>query len=159
MFEYARPHYVVALAMTVLLALLTGCCEKGDTGAQGPQGSIGHQGLVGHTGSTGSDGHDGANGSNGVNGQDGANGSNGSNGSNGTNGTDATPVTLIKLCDDTPVYPSVFVEYGLCLNNELYGVYSANGGFLALLPPGSYTSNGIGSACNLVVGANCQVSH
>lgn len=83
----------------------------------------------------------------------------GDTGAAGTNGQDATPTIAIKLCPDAPSYPAVFVEYALCINNELYAVYSANGGFLALLPPGSYSSNGIGSACGFTVDTNCSVSH
>lgn len=101
-------------------------------------------------------GTDGLNGSNGSNGTD---GTNGSNGTNGTNGTDLTPVQLIPLCPGVPTYPSVFVEYGICVGNNLYGVYSANNGFLALLPPGTYTSNAIGSSCNMIILPNCVVTH
>lgn len=88
----------------------------------------------------------------------GSNGSNGVNGTNGTNGTNATPVTLVKLCPGAPSH-TVFVEYAICLQGQLYAVYSANGGFLTLLSPGSYSSAGIGSACNLTVAANCVVTH
>lgn len=95
---------------------------------------------------------------NGAQGATGAAGSNGANGTNGTNGTNATPVSLIKLCPGTPSH-TVFVEYAICVQNQLYAVYSANGGFLTLLSPGGYTSDGIGSACNLTVAANCVVSH
>ncbi len=66
---------------------------------------------------------------------------------------------MIRLCPDAPSYPSVFVEYAICVQDQLYGVYSANGGFLSLLPPGAYYSNAIGSACDLTVGPHCAVSH
>lgn len=92
--------------------------------------------------------------SNGVNGQD---GQNGINGVNGTNGQDGTQVTPIKFCTESASYPARFPEYGLCLNDSLYAVYSANGGFLALLPEGNYSSNAIGSACSFKVKAHCQI--
>lgn len=85
------------------------------------------------------------------------NGSAGSPGTNGSNGTDATPVAIVPLCPGSPAYPSVFVEIALCINSNLYGVYSANGGFLTYLPPGGYSSNAIGSACNLTIQPNCVV--
>lgn len=70
-----------------------------------------------------------------------------------------SPITPIQLCGAcTPVYPNVFPEYGVCIDNQLYGVYSANGGFLALLPPGAYTSDGVGCQCTLTISANCQVT-
>lgn len=75
----------------------------------------------------------------------------------GTDGKDATPVTLVPLCPGIPTYPTVFVEYGLCLGNQLWAVYSANGGFLALLPDGAYQSNGIGSQCNFTI-TGCTVT-
>ena len=83
----------------------------------------------------------------------------GPQGAPGSNGSDATPVTIVQLCPGSTSYPGVFVEVAICLQNELWGVYSANGGFLTKLPPGNYNSNAIGSACNLTVQANCVVSH
>lgn len=79
-------------------------------------------------------------------------------GPQGPAGTNATPVTMVKLCNDTATYPTVFVEYGMCLGGKLYAVYSQNGGFLAYLPNGTYHSNAIGSSCNLTVNG-CTVSH
>lgn len=75
----------------------------------------------------------------------------------GRDGVDATPTTIVKLCPGTASYPAVFIEVGLCLQGKLYGVYSANGGFLTLLTEGTYHSNAIGSACNFRVKANCVV--
>jgi len=67
-------------------------------------------------------------------------------------------VTVVELCHTcVPSYPGTFAEYGLCIDNVLYGVYSEQGGFLAELPPGNYSSNGINCSCNLTVGTNCQV--
>lgn len=150
--EGVRAHFVVALIMAVVLALLSGCSppdkgDKGDSGAQGvsgPRGVVGAPGVVGPTGPVGGTGPSGAI---------------GATGPSGSNGMDATPVAVVKLCPDTPVYPSVFVEYAICLNHQLYGVYSANGGFMALLLPGTYSSAGIGSSCNLTILADCQVTN
>ena len=93
----------------------------------------------------------------GIQGAPGNTGPQGPSGPQGPAGVNAPVVTTIKLCPSTPIYPNVFVEYAICLQGNLYGVYSANGGFLALLPPGNYQSNGIGSSCNFSVAANCVV--
>lgn len=75
------------------------------------------------------------------------------------NGANSTPITVVQLCAGiTPSYPSTFPEVALCLNNQLYGVYSTNGGFLSLLTPGSYSSDGVNASCTLTVGPNCAVS-
>lgn len=90
-----------------------------------------------------------------CNGQTGATGS---QGSAGTNGVDATPVTLVQLCPGVSNY-GTFIEVALCLGGtKLIGVYSQNGGFATVLANGSYTSNAIGSACNLTVNG-CTVTH
>src|ERR1700689_3913792 len=114
--------YAIVL-MLMLSAFRSPKGESGNDGASivGPQGAPG-QSIVGPVGPAGAPGL------------------------NGTNGIDATPVTIVQFCSNvTPTYPSVFPEYGICLGGQLYGVYSANGGFLALLPPGEYNSNAIGS--------------
>ncbi len=131
----------IMVIMTLIAAncILVGC--RGDRGENG----------VGVQGATGPSGAAGQNGSNGQSGQ------NGLDGINGTNGQDATPVTVVPLCPDVSNY-GVFVEVGICLNGKLYGVYSANGGFLTLLADGNYTSAAIGSACNLTI-SGCTVSH
>lgn len=85
------------------------------------------------------------------------NGSNGQNGSNGLNGTNGTTVAPVQFCPGTSVYPSTFIEVGFCIDNTLYAVYSANGGFLTTVLPGSWGSNGINASCNFVVGNNCQI--
>lgn len=66
-------------------------------------------------------------------------------------------VTPVALCPEAPVYPSTFPETALCIKGNLYGVYSANDGFLTELEPGVYLSNAIGSTCTLTVSAGCQV--
>ena len=105
----------------------------------------------------------GSNGSNGVNGQNGQNGTNGVNGVNGTNGQDGTNgsiVTPIQFCPNVvPTYPSAFPEVGFCIDNTLYAVYSANGGFLSEITPGNYSSDGINASCNFTVSANCQITN
>jgi hypothetical protein len=116
------------LILLMLMLSLSAC--------RGPRGDAGTAGAVGATG---------------------AQGQQGDQGPVGPAGADGTAVTLVKLCPQTPSY-GTFVEFGMCINGSLYGVYSANGGFLALLPNGNYTSNGIGSSCNLTV-TGCTVSH
>jgi len=77
-------------------------------------------------------------------------------GPKGDPGKDADPIKVVQLCPGSSNY-GVFIEVAICQNNQLWGVYSANGGFLTMLPPGRYSSNGIGSACNFTVLDNCQV--
>jgi hypothetical protein len=45
----------------------------------------------------------------------------------------------------------------LCINNSIYAVFSVNGGYLAEIVPGIYSSNAVGSACDFTVVANCQL--
>jgi hypothetical protein len=67
-------------------------------------------------------------------------------------------VASVKFCpNDAPVYPSKFPEVGFCLANKLYAVYSANGGFMTEIPPGTYRSNAVGSSCTFVVLTNCRI--
>lgn len=95
----------------------------------------------------------------GLNGATGAQGQQGDAGSNGTNGTNATPITTVQFCPNVTSYSSTFSEVGFCLGGQVYGVYSQNDGFMSLLPPGEYTSDGINSSCNFTIGANCKVTH
>lgn len=84
---------------------------------------------------------------------------NGINGQDGVAGSPGTVVTPVQFCPGTPVYPSTFIENGFCIEGQLYAVYSANGGFMVLLTPGEYSSNGINASCSFTVGANCAVSN
>lgn len=103
-------------------------------------------------------GSDGSNGKDGAVGAQGTAGTNGTNGTNGSNGVDGSTITTVQLCPGfVPTYPNVFPEFALCINNNLFGVYSAKGGFMAELPPGRYHSEGVGSVCDLTVASNCQV--
>lgn len=138
--------------LAVSLMLFSGALGCGRTSAvKGPKGDKGDVGVVGAQGPSGAQG---------ASGSDGQQGTQGPPGVDGQNGTNATPVTPIQFCPGvTPTYPSVFAEYGICLGGQLYGVYSTNGGFLALLPPGTYNSNAVGSNCNFVVLPNCQIQN
>lgn len=100
--------------------------------------------------------HDGVDG---TPGERGLPGLSGNVGAVGPAGADGKIATVVNLCPGAPVYGSVYVETALCINNELYAVYSQNGGFLTLLTPGAYSSNAIGSACNLTVLPSCQVTN
>lgn len=114
------------------IVLLTGC--QGPEGIRGPIGATGSSGqsIVGPQGPAGQ---------------------------NGSNGLDSTPIAVVNLCTEAPSYPGVFVEVALLINNRLYAVYSQNGGFMTYLPPGNYSSNGIGSACNFTVNTDNTISH
>ncbi len=98
------------------------------------------------------------NGTNGIDGNNGTNGIDGNNGTNGTNGSDAQSVSVVQFCNGTAHYPSSFPEVGFYIQGKLYGVYSANGGFMSLLTPGTYSSNGINSSCTFTVNADYSVS-
>lgn len=115
--------------------LLSSCGKPGATGATGNTGLQGTSGAVGETGATGSTG---------------------AQGPTGTPGTIITPIQLCTAC--TPVYPNVFPESAVCIDNQLYGVYSANGGFLSLITPGAYSSDGINCSCTFTVSAGCIIS-
>lgn len=84
----------------------------------------------------------------------------GSSGTNGSNGTNATPVTIVQFCPSSfvPSYPNTFPEIGFVIGGKIYAVYSANGGFLTLLTPGEYSSDGINSSCNFTVTANGTIT-
>lgn len=108
----------------------TATISDGTNGAQGPQGIPGVQGLQGVIGPQGIPGVPGAPG---------------------------TVVTFVKFCSGASSYPNTFLEYGLCVSGNVYAVYSENGGFGVLLPPGEYSSDAINSECNFNLLANCVV--
>ena len=171
------------------LVALSGCANpaQGPQGIPGPTGAQGLIGATGSAGAKGDQGAPGANGSscsvtavpasnvapNGgsliqctdgsqslvLNGTNGVDGQNGHDGANGQDGSPGTLVRSVKFCTDEPSYPTTFPEVGFCIDNQLYAVYSANGGFLTRLEPGTWASNAVGSSCIFTVGANCQVSN
>ena len=83
----------------------------------------------------------------------------GATGPQGPAGQDATPVTVVKLCPGNTVYADTFVEIAFCIGGKLYATYSTHGGFSTEVPPGTYSSNGVGSSCSFTVGDNCSVTH
>lgn len=87
-----------------------------------------------------------------------SNGSDGQDGEDGEDGTDAT-IGVVSLCNKPTSYPLVFTEVAFCIGSNLYAVYSQNDGFLTLVPPGNYSSNGHNSSCTFTVQPNCVVSH
>lgn len=123
---------IVAAVLIFIILSLPGCLE-------------GERGIVGPTGQTGSVG------------SSGAPGSTGAQGLQGQPGVDTTPITIVQFCQGAYSYPSVFPEEGFCIAGNLYAVYSANDGFLSILPPGLYESNAIGSACTFIVLPNCEI--
>lgn len=88
-------------------------------------------------------------------------GDTGATGPTGSPGQNANPVTVVQLCpNSTAHYPNVFVEEALCINKQLYAVYSIPNAFLTVLTPGAYRSDAIGSACNFTVTQNtCVLSY
>ena len=69
-------------------------------------------------------------------------------------------ITPVQFCPGSITsYPTTYAEVGLCINNNIWAVYSANDGFLTEIVPGYYTSNAIGSSCNFTVLPNCVISN
>jgi hypothetical protein len=68
-----------------------------------------------------------------------------------------TVITIVQFCPGDTNYPSEFDEIGFCINNNIYAVYSVNDGFLSLVPPGVYSSNGIDASCTFTITANCGI--
>lgn len=134
-------------AIIALLLCMSCAGPKGNDGVMGPTGAPGSDGRAGSDGTNGNDGHDGATGPAGL------------VGPQGPAGLAGTQFTFVQLCPGAPSYPHVFIELAMCVNGDLYGVYSANGGFYTYFPPGAYSSAGIGSACNLTIHANCTITH
>lgn len=87
------------------------------------------------------------------------NGTQGPTGPGGAPGNPGTVITVVNLCPGITIYPGVFVEVALRINNALYAVYSINNGFLTQLVPGNYSSNAVGSACNFTVNPDLSISH
>lgn len=85
-----------------------------------------------------------------------SNGIDGSRGPKGDDGVDGTIITIVQFCPGVSHYPTTFPETGFCIDSNIYAVYSANDGFLTMLPLGNYYSNAIGSSCNFKVLDNCQ---
>lgn len=144
----------------IVLVLLAGCGSP-FVGKTGPTGPAGPQGLTGASGTSCSTSSVqpssvAANGGVLISCPDGSQ-SLVLNGSNGTNGTVVTPVQFCAGVVNS--YPSTFPEVGFCINNNIYAVYSANGGFLTEISPGLWQSNAIGSACNFTVGPNCSITN
>lgn len=80
-------------------------------------------------------------------------------GPQGIAGTNGTTFTIVQFCKNpVTTYPNTFSEVAYCVNDVLYGVYSANDGFLAALPNGNYTSDGINASCDFTING-CTISN
>lgn len=125
---YRFTPSLVPLYIGALFLLLSGCGKDGAPG----------QSIVGPMGPPGQQGASGA---------------------TGPAGQDAYSWTVVQLCSQcTTHYPDTFAEVVFCYAGDLYGTYSANGGFSAKLPPGRYDSNGINCSCTVTIGSGCTVS-
>lgn len=168
--------FVLILCLVIFTLIISSC--KGNTGAPGPS-TVGPRGPQGPAGSSVSftespatslecstggvdivlTSNTGVNTATVCNGANGATGAPGQTGQAGQNGLNAPAVTFIQFCSGfTAAYPGTFPEYAICVNNTVYGVYSANDGFLALLPPGVYSSDGINASCTFTIGPDCEVT-
>ena len=146
----------------VIVACLTGCGKPGKDGSSGVNGIGGLNGIDGSSCSA----HAVLANPAAPNGATLVECTNGTsnlvlNGINGVKGVDGHSVSFdpIQFCPAAPHYPSTFPEVGFCIDDQLYGVYSANGGFMAVIQPGAWQSQGIGSSCSFVVEAHCKVHH
>jgi hypothetical protein len=83
----------------------------------------------------------------------------GKNGTNGLAGNNGSTIQSVQFCPGTGVYPSVFPEVGLLIDGHLYAVYSANGGFLFEVLPGTYASNAIGNSCAFTVNPDLSITN
>lgn len=140
-------YLAVTLAVALVLALASFGCGDNSVHIPGPQGEVGPAGPQGPKGDSGLDGIDGLQGQIGP------------QGIPGVPASPGTTVTFIKFCNETPSYPSAFPEFGLCVDGEIFAVYSTHGGFGVKIPPGTYSSNGVNSSCTFTVQANCVVTH
>lgn len=77
----------------------------------------------------------------------------------GEQGPPGTGITTVQFCPGTTQYPTIFPEYGLLINGNIYAVYSQNDGFLTLIPTGIYYSNAVGSSCTFTVNANGTITN
>lgn len=153
-----RKLYLLVAALLTLSA-----CQTGRTGATGPVGPQGVEGAPGENCSVATvPANDVApNGGSLITCPDGSQSLvlNGATGATGANGTPGTVITAIQFCGGvTGSYPSTFPEVGFCINNNIYAVYSANGGFLTEVLPGTWSSDGINASCTFTVGPNCAVN-
>lgn len=131
------------LLCILILFTISGCAKPKDgVSIAGPKGDQGEPGVAGSPGPQGSPGPIGVQGTPGVPGQD------------------ASGVTAVPLCTGQTVYPTSFAEYGLCIGNNLFGIYwDGTNAWLTMLPPGNYTSTSTSVPCTLTIGASCSVTH
>jgi hypothetical protein len=95
---------------------------------------------------------------NGTMGQTGPTGSIGATGATGAQGAAGVAnISIVQFCPGNTSYPNEFNEIGICINNNLYAVYSQNDGFLTEVLPGTYSSDGINASCTFTVEPNCVV--
>lgn len=147
----------------MILALVLACGKVGPQGIDGRPGADGAPGLKGEMGVSGQDARpctvlptaDGAQ----IVCPDGSVQAIHS-GQDGAAGTPGTLTSTVQFCPSygPTTYPNNFPEYGLCIANQLYAVYwTGSQAFLALVPPGRYSSTST-QACSFQVLPNCQVS-
>lgn len=69
-------------------------------------------------------------------------------------------LNMVQFCSNyNTTYPTSFPEFGICLNNLLYGVYwDGHNAWLAEIVPGYYLSTSTSAPCNFHVLTNCGVT-
>lgn len=82
----------------------------------------------------------------------------GSKGDLGATGANGAAVTVVTFCPGTTPPPlSTFPVTGLCINNQVYGIYTSSTSFLGVLPVGSYNAASIDSACSFNILPDCVI--
>jgi hypothetical protein len=128
----------IAISVTAITLLATGCGTDGIRTIPGPPGATGAPGQDGATGQTGAKGPAGETGLPGLDGKDGENAS----------------LVTIQLC---PSIPGSFPEYLLVIPGSYYGVYyTGTEAFLSRLQPGNYRTTD-GRNCTFSISATGEV--
>lgn len=86
--------------------------------------------------------------------------SNGVDGSPGIPGLNGDNVSMVQFCTGFATsYPSTFPEFGMCIQDKLYGTYwDGINSWTSEIVPGTYMSTSTSAPCNFVVADNCGVT-
>jgi hypothetical protein len=66
----------------------------------------------------------------------------------------------VQFCTGyTTTYPSVFPEFGFCINSQIYAVYwDGKNAWEGEIVPGYYDSTSTSAPCDFTVSAGCEVT-
>ena len=82
-------------------------------------------------------------------------------GPQGLPGANGSTVTMVQFCPSyNTSYPSIFPEFGMCINDILYATYwDGKNAWTAEVVPGYYESTSTSAPCNFTVSANCVITN